>query len=263
MKKKEFREHRHNYKRQKFVRDQRKYVYKYMDLEVAILSLQNKILRFVEPTCWLDKSEAYYYSADYSNVGNVQIPKVYATCFTLSPNSEAAWKLYTYNKRGLGAKCVQFVINIDKLRNELSDSNGCFYESDITYVDAVEFQDLWRKKSPHYSCFFDNFDVNSFLSLLLLKRNDFKHENERRILYVPAVENGLRSVSPGKGRPSKGSFVDLVVHWNRIVSEVKIDASCSDLEFSLFQKVCKDTLPNVTVKKFSPYSSYRKITIES
>lgn len=49
-------------------REKQMYIYKYMDIETAILCLKNNNIRFVEPTLWQDKYESRFYTADYSKI---------------------------------------------------------------------------------------------------------------------------------------------------------------------------------------------------
>ena len=42
--------------------------YRYMDLETALICLENKSLRFSEPSLWQDNYESRFYNANYKNV---------------------------------------------------------------------------------------------------------------------------------------------------------------------------------------------------
>lgn len=99
-----------------------KTMFKYMNLETALLSLYGGTLRFSEPDVWRDSFESRFYTANYQNIKHCptsDTPKLYACCFTYKKVSEAAWTTYNSGHRGLGAKCVQFVINVDRFRQEL------------------------------------------------------------------------------------------------------------------------------------------------
>lgn len=79
-----------------------------MDLESAIRCLKNGNIRFVEPTRWDDKFEGRLYRANYSNVctSNDQVPLLYACCLSQKARNEAAWKIYTHGKTGLGVVTI-------------------------------------------------------------------------------------------------------------------------------------------------------------
>ena len=94
-------------------RNTNRFIYKYMNLDVATMSLTNGTIRFVEPYTWQDKFEGRFYNASYARVkgavGNT--PPVLACCLTHAPVNEAAWKVYSSGEKGLGARCVQFKFN--------------------------------------------------------------------------------------------------------------------------------------------------------
>ena len=82
-------------------RNTNRFIYKYMNLEVAVMSLTNGTVRFVEPYTWQDKFEGRFYNASYAQVkgatGNT--PPVLACCLTHAPVNEAAWKVYSSGER--------------------------------------------------------------------------------------------------------------------------------------------------------------------
>ena len=94
-----------------------RHIYKYMNMENALNSLQDNYLYFQVPSEWEDRFEKWLYEADYSQLpnGSTFSPKIYACCFTLSKECEAAWNTYTYgNKTGLASRGVQFVLHRKK-----------------------------------------------------------------------------------------------------------------------------------------------------
>ena len=153
-----------------------------MTMEAFVLSLLNNTWQFAEPTRWNDEYEGRFYRADYRALKVFNCPpKLYATCITGEKASEAAWKVYAHGQ-GLGSKCVQIKINMGKLRNILSMEiiqkchgkeqivNGVIYEGTVFY--DLNDQEIDRLNSPsgaYYDTFFDKFDTQSFLKLLLIK----------------------------------------------------------------------------------------------
>ena len=58
-------------------------IYKYMNLETALICLKLGKLRFSQISEWADEYEKRFYNADYSKLGNIKgrTPKLYACCF--------------------------------------------------------------------------------------------------------------------------------------------------------------------------------------
>lgn len=213
-----------------------KSVYKYMDLESAIQCLTNGTLRFAEPTEWPDKYESMFYEADYSNVSKSRdfTPRLYACCFTRKKTSEAAWKIYSYEKLGLGHCCVQFKINLRKLRlclDSFASANGFHVcESQMCYdLTDERIQSLPKKQSSLYGKYFKKFSLSSYLSLLSLKRQAFDYEEEIRYFLIPINQ---KSKVNGK--------MLIRIEWKELIEEVLIASNASGVEMDILTLFCKN-----------------------
>lgn len=178
-------------------------VYKYMDIDTAInycLRVDHNSIQFVQPTQWPDKYEERFYNASYSNILRKKedkiekTPRLYACCFTIASTSEAAWNTYSYNKTGRGSQCVQFKINMKKLRialNEYADDEYDVYEGPVFYKPDYAITNLHFKTTADgnpslaYQACFWAFNRIKYLALLLLKRDAFEYEKEVRFFLVP------------------------------------------------------------------------------
>jgi len=275
------------------------YFYKYLDLESALLSLRNGSIRFVEPTRWEDKFEGRFYNARYTNVSNTSqdYPFLYASCMSMKPHNEAAWKVYSYGKMGIGAHCVQIKINRNLFRKELINSNTIgtnttIFEGLVTYATEPQICGIHKKTyrnkkgksvpNPNYKKFFSNFDLTSYLNLLLLKRDYFRHENEIRFFIVPEVPpqpKGKRTRQ--NGIDVFGLPIDIHIDWANVIEEIRIDSKCTELEYNIFKDECLKQLKSSNrytscktraqktklEKKFTPiktdvYGQRRSVTIE-
>ena len=245
--------------------DRGKY-YKYMSLETALLCLKNKTLRFVEPSMWEDNYESRFYNANYENVLNganeMEVcPTFYSNCFTCKKNNEAAWKIYTYGKTGLGARCVEFMLNKTKLREQLiSNLKDCtIYEGRVSYIWEEDINTLHQKKIRKnkakkagsnylYDLFFSNFTQKEYLNLMLLKRDAFEHEQEFRMMIIPntpRMEKGKKHQKHGKvqyGTPLIIDDSDVKIDWGQIIQEVRYDDSCTETEIQLLNEAVKKAL---------------------
>lgn len=273
------------------------YFYKYMDLESALLSLRNGNLRFVEPTRWEDKYEGRFYNANYDNVSKNKsyYPFLYSCCMTIKPHNEAAWKVYSYGKIGLGAHCVQFKLNRNQFRKELINSketkDSDIYEGLVTYIREEIINNIHEKTyknykgdilpNEYYQSFFLSFDRLSYLNLLLLKRDYFRHENEVRFFIIPSNATDKKGkLSRKNGKEIFGSYSDVNIDWSNVIEEIRIDSNCTNLEYELFKDECLKLLhssnrynksgkreQNNLDKKFTPiktniYGKRHSVTIE-
>ena len=211
-----------------------KRIYKYLNLESALLSLDNSNLRFVQPSEWDDKFECRFYNASYLKLGvrKELHPKLYACCFTVKEMNEAAWKVYSYGKKGLAHRCVKFEIDLERFRDALSEyaeSNQFdVYESRMNYsLSDEEIKNLHTKTSPYYSELFENFDLSSYSTLLSIKRKAFSYEKELRYFLIPKGERWM----------DKEIFIELPL--SHFITDVKIAEDATSTELKILKSYCE------------------------
>ena len=182
-----------------------KYIYKYMNLSTALKCLETNTIRFTIPSNWPDPFEKLYYQADYSNVlrsRNFRRDFV-ACCLTTTENCEAAWKIYTNDYEN--DPCIQFKIGIGSFRkymnNYAKSKELMVYEGKVCY-DLCDSQicEIAKKSNILHSKFFNAFDTEKFLNLLLLKRKFFAYEDEIRYFAQEEAFSGAR-------------FIDFNIPW--------------------------------------------------
>lgn len=264
------------------------FFYKYMDLESALLSLSKDVriskepnLRFVEPSFWDDQYEGRFYNAIYDGNENdsVKTPFLYACCFSAKRENEAAWILYSHNKKGLASRCVEFSLNRSRLREELSnniENDASLYIGTVEYaskeiIDNLHLPNIGNdnRENINYHKYFDNFSLQSYLNLLLLKRPTFEHEKEVRIFIIPKTAK-QKSRRNNKGDLEKNADpIFINIDWINVIEEIKIDKNCSNYEKELLQEKINRLLEDkkndiskeeyqrlqqkLTIKEFDPY----------
>ncbi len=244
-------------------RDKNRFIYKYMDLEAAIVSLSTDTIRFVEPLQWEDRYEARFYNASYANVCNAagNTPPLLANCFSHEPMNEAAWKIYSHAKAGLGARCVKLKINKKAFRDMIVRMNADYrlYEGVVNYVEGYHIDNLHRRQYPNgrpndlYDKVFSNFDLSSYLSLLLIKRPAFRHEQELRYFMIPKAP---------MLRGDIGS-VNLQINWKELLTGISVDENCTDTELEILNRILCSKGISISPKREFIYSMRDEfITIE-
>ncbi len=264
------------------------FFYKYMDLESALLCLSRDVrtskepnLRFVEPSFWDDQYEGRFYNAKYDGKENdpVNTPFLYACCFSAKRENEAAWILYSHNKKGLASRCVEFSLNRTKLRDELSKNieNGTsLYIGTVKYtrkeiIDNLHLPYIGKdnRENVNYHKYFDNFSLQCYLNLLLLKRPTFEHEKEVRIFIIPKMGKQKSRRNNNGDLDKRADPIFINIDWINVIEEIKIDKNCSDYEKKLLQekiyRLLEDKKNDITrdeyqrlqqklaIKEFDPY----------
>ena len=254
--------------------------YKYISLDIALSIFRKdpdnksesgqrnppQTMRFVEPSKWEDQYEHRFYTADYSKVNKNSdyVPKLYATCFTPRKESEPAWQIYTRGKDGLGKRCVQFCINQVALRNQLMENlKDCtIVEGSVHYLSTYEIEtyhlstDKDGNLNNEYLKRFSNFTLENYISLLLLKRTAFEHEQEVRIFIIYNEDkNGRKSKTKEKAKHK-----DISLDWLSFLEGIKVDPKCSDIEIKLLQDEINRLIDD-TVKQEDREAMKKKLTI--
>lgn len=251
---------------------EKKSIYKYMNLETALISLKSGKLRFSQISEWTDEYEKRFYNADYSKLGIKKdcTPKLYACCFTTQKASEAAWKTYTYGKNGLGHVCVKFELRLEKLRESLETyaKNNSYkvYESQMNYHYTDEtIGELHKIENREYKRFFKAFSLASYLSLLSIKRPAFAYEKEIRIFMVPNNQKSLEK------------YNDILIPWEDVVKSISIDDNCTETERELlslqWEKYINSSVPEINKERLyecletnitieGPHKSYKERIID-
>lgn len=245
-------------------------IYKYMPFSTALICLENNTIRFTVPSEWPDPFEKLYYQANYKNVlqGGDFRRDFLACCLTIAENCEAAWKIYTNDYEN--DPCVQFKIGIKQFRKCIDDyaNNNKIkvYEGKVSYdlSDSMIYE-ISKKSNKLYFKFFNDFDMEKYLNLLLLKRKFFAYEDEIRYFAQEEAFSGAR-------------FIDFNIPWCYCLKSVtlpplsdfkKIKQFKQEVELALDSnlKLCQEKFEDLKVMppsvEMNPlYENIGLITIE-
>lgn len=198
-----------------------KTIYKYMPIENALLCLHNNNLRFSIPTKWDDPFEKYFYTANYDNV--MPNPKfdtrLFACCLTQNRDCEAAWKMYT--KDSQNNPCVQFKLYPGQFRRfaeKFVRNRGVYlYEGIVSYkLNDSEILHIYQKGNKNYPYIFQDFSLENYLNLMLLKRPFYRYESE------------VRYFIHGEKLCFDKDYLDVTIPWSLCLYSVKLPPNCSD-----------------------------------
>ena len=142
------------------------YLYRYISFESFVGLVQNKALTFVLPELWDDPKEGVPFfkflnsiEDDFEKIMYYSIyHKTFGQCWTKLSESDAMWRIYSYNNRA-----VQIKVDTDKL----------LLLKDVRIV-PVEYTDSYIVDSSK--------KMESFYKSLAIKRVAFQHENEVRLI---------------------------------------------------------------------------------
>ncbi len=142
------------------------FLYRYISFETFVGMVQNNALTFVLPLVWDDpQEETPFVKLMNQNASAVQMAfliaihnKTYAQSWSELAESDAMWRIYSYNNRG-----VRIKIKKDK----------------IDLLDGVRAVPVKYSDKP-FEC--ETFDEETLYSSLAYKRTAFGHEQEVRLI---------------------------------------------------------------------------------
>lgn len=174
-------------------------LYKYMCFEPLVKAVDEKELIFVSPLKWRDPFERRFFQTEYRS-RNFVLPQIACMCLTnrSTTNEEASWKMYVNSND----KALRITYNYKKICDILEQyaaTDHCkIYIGKVIYdFDKREIESLHKPSSDdNYKTFFpQQFDIEHYLSLMLIKRKSFQFENEVRVFIVRdagmSFDNGL------------------------------------------------------------------------
>lgn len=166
-------------------------IYRIIPIDRLLDFLSVKKFSMARPAKWEDPFENLLLKSDFW-INNIPLSvktireSYFGVCWTLTKENDAMWRIYSQDKRG-----VKIKTNIGKIFNQLYDKLTLSEKLDII-VGAVEY-DEQNKVSEYLKTFgekdFIDSDNKIIPSTLLLKRNEFKIEDEVRFLYCKANHN--------------------------------------------------------------------------
>lgn len=232
----------------------RNILYKYMPLESALATINEKYLWCANPVVWKDPFERRFIEAKYT-VGSKEedFPlngRVFCSCFTQTQTSEAHWNTYMNGQIG-----ISFNIKRDMLLQMLDSLSDC-----EVYIGTVSYQktkDIEKKKLSDIDCLktvspFSLTNRELQIKLLLLKRIAFQYENEIRILVVKknkTKEKGIKIPFDG-------------IDPNKLIDRITIDPSVGIHAEKMLKELFKKTYHFDKVYKSQLYTMKSNIKIE-
>ena len=230
------------------------YFYKYLNVDSFLKCLEFSNLRFTEPVEWNDKYEARFYNAIFSNLKTDTkfYPYLYANCVTTRPDSEAAWQVYRYGKTCKNSCCVEIQIDRYKFREQLAKnlSNCDVYVGMTRYEHKAIIDCIHLKKYPHditikgkkykegeenneYKKYFDEFCLEKYLNLMLLKRMAYEYEHEVRFFILPhdkTVDDKTTLDTLEDNKKNKLTEKLVKIDWLDVIESIRIDSNHKDCE---------------------------------
>lgn len=186
-----------SYKNNKIEITDKLFLNKYIRIDKFEEQAKSQFLPFSNPTYWADPYEQLLYNIpEYNDCFNFPVPDVQCYCLTTNgyKNEDAMWSIYRYNSK---EPVIKITYNFYELLKQLN--TFCENKKFTIYIGKVDYSlgqkdlkyllDEEKNYELHHSYFPEDFDIHSYLRLLLLKRKQFDYEGEIRMFLVSDLEN--------------------------------------------------------------------------
>jgi hypothetical protein len=225
-------------------------IYRIFSLDRFSKIIQNRENGLVNPSKWDDPFENFFLKgfAELEDGTPVSLSQLsaswYGQCWTRNKDSDAMWRIYSADKTGVRVETTaralfsDFYNSVDKLASLKCLIGSVEYkqrEEIERFLAETTFTDLALGGQPQ-----------KFASTLLIKRPEFSHENEVRLLFNDA-----------DGDHGQNGVAVFPFPWEKILTGVALDPRLSESEFQAeMQKLvalgCTVPITQSELYKFTP-----------
>lgn len=233
------------------------YLYRYLSYKHFIEYVTKRYITFISPIKWKDPFERRFLKTDYSKYSYIQ-PSIFCMCATENSqeNEDASWRLYGMPND----KVLRIKINVCKLMKFLNDfsvqANFKIYVGKIIYdlsrKEIERIQDHTKENEFYHNYFFnESFSDENYLSLMSLKQDAYKYENEVRLFCCKTPTDSNSDL-----------LLNVPVNISTIVEEIVVGPiypfdlqdprseyfdEYNNLDFKVYSQKLRSILPNIPI----------------
>lgn len=203
------------------------HIHRIFPFERFVDLVRNQWLALVRPSCWEDPFEnpLNRMITDALTGRKLRLPhfesKLFAQCWSFAFESDAMWRIYSTDRRGvLVTASAQALLTLGKPQFE-GPMEQVFlgkvqYKSQAELKEMLESQDFLRNvlRAPMYS--------HDSSSVLLYKRDSFKHEEEVRLILSRHISE------------VPGDIARFQIPLDEVILKVTLDPRLNDEEFERY-----------------------------
>jgi hypothetical protein len=207
-------------------------IYRFIPLDRLFQILDNKQLTISQTKLWEDTYENFLTKARFK-IGNVFtslidfLPAFYGQCWTLQKETDALWRIYSSDKKG-----IRIRTKIDKLLNSsLNEIDSTPFSTriraigQVTYMSKYQINNWIKIENKKF------INAETLLKSLFIKRKEFSHEKEVRLIIHKNInrEDELKGI--------EHSYIALNIEPNDFIEEITFDPRIDDEIFQTYKNV--------------------------
>ena len=157
--------------------------HKYQPLRYIEDDIKNGEITFVFPNVWEDPYEKRFYKKNYQNI-NFCAPEICCLCLTTkqAQNEDAMWKVYSQPNEYIVRAQIKIADLLSALDGIASKNHFKVYIGEAIYAEKKYINGITLATQPYFPT--NNFSIENYLTLMLLKRISYQYENEVRVFIV-------------------------------------------------------------------------------
>ena len=158
------------------------YVYRILPLQYFLQMIKKRKLYFPKVNKWEDPYELFLFKQEYYDANGNKINVysesnlIYGQCLSDKRDSDALWRIYSPDKMSVRIKTTKRLIN--QWRKENNGKNNVFIQTDLVNYQTQKDIDSYIKGLTTR----DVFNFQELVNSLFIKRTNFDHEKEFRII---------------------------------------------------------------------------------
>lgn len=202
-------------------------VYRHFPIERFKQMLEDRQWALVKFGEWQDPFENFIYSAKATTKDGTPLSLdnlkncVFGQSWSLHEETDALWRIYSRDKRSVKVR-VRAANLFDGLYGTGENTALHLYFGKVIYKPVSDIEALMRDQKKIHDSLFRRTDGAGMIDYLLVKRIEFEHEKEARVIFHTVTDD-----------PRNGSkFLTFSADPNSIVEEVVLDPRLNDSEAS-------------------------------
>jgi len=210
-------------------------IYRYYRKKYLKKTFNDNRLFLVKPQEWDDPFENILLNCtlNIKEYGNVNLSPIfeclYGQCWTLLEESDALWRIYSYDKQGIKVETT-----VDKLfKTFYRTSNNCaeisYFIGKVDYLSEEKLISWLTRSDGAQTLIFDNTGRGHAIALLI-KRDSFAHEKEIRLIYH----------EPSSEKSSKNKIHQVPITPNKLLTKITLDPRLNKKEFEKLRDEIKE-----------------------
>ncbi|RMB56043.1 DUF2971 domain-containing protein [Dokdonia sinensis] len=219
-------------------------VYKFIDLKYLPSIFKDKKLAFLKVNKWDDPFENFIFKSNFkingkkveSDIFKVFANSTFGQSWTLHSETDALWRIYSPNKNSVRIKTKASKL-LQMIKTKSDDSLYCML-GDVEYKTKNEFENFISKLKTHQDFRTDQFHTFTYF----VKRTEFTHEKEFRVIYIADFENG-----------KKNEILYFNIDPNEFIIDILVDPRLTVTEFNKIKTTIRNLGYNGKIEKSSLY----------